>query len=233
MKKRILIVEDNESLAEVLKDNLTFEGFDVRCVTDGTLVVEKSREFPPDLVLLDIMLPGKDGFEICQTLRQHRSVAILMLTAKAQKPDRLRGLTLGADDYITKPFDLEELIARIHAVLRRTHPDLQRLTLGRVTIDFQALQASDGDRQIDLSHLEFELLQYLAVRPGAVIHRDDLLRDVWGYPSMPNTRSVDQAIARLRRKIEADPHHPRYIHTVHGEGYSLTPEGDDPTKARA
>jgi len=232
MKKRILIVEDNESLAEVLNDNLAFEGFDVRCVTDGTLAIEQSKEFSPDLVLLDIMLPGKDGFEICQTLRRQGRVAILMLTAKAQKDDRVRGLTLGADDYITKPFDLEELIARIHAVLRRTHPDLQRLTLGRVMIDFEALQASDGDRNIDLSHLEYGLPQYLAGRSGAVIHRDDLLRDVWGYASMPITRSVDRAIARLRRKIEADPHHPRYIHTVHGEGYCLTPEGGDPAKAQ-
>jgi DNA-binding response OmpR family regulator len=224
-KKRILIVEDNASLAEVLSDNLTFEGFDVQSVDDGSLAIDKVREFFPDLVVLDLMLPGLDGFEICRAIRQRGQTAIMILTARVQKDDRIRGFALGADDYVTKPFDLEELIARVHAVLRRTRPELERLVLGKVTIDFRMLQAWDGDRELDLSHLEFELLQYLAARQGVVVDRDELLRGVWRYTSTPNTRSVDQAVARLRRKIEADPHHPRFIHTVHGEGYCLTPEG--------
>jgi DNA-binding response OmpR family regulator len=226
MKKRILIVEDNPALSEVLADNLTFEGFEVRCIDDGNAAVNAALEFFPDLAILDIMLPGMDGFEICRALRLRQHVAIMIVTARGQKDDRIRGLNLGADDYITKPFHLEELIARVRAVLRRTRPDLEQLTLGSVTIDFQRLRAWDDEREIELSHQEFELLYYLAVRRGTVIHRDELLLSVWRYASTPLTRLVDQAIARLRRKIEKDPHHPRFIHTVHSEGYCLTPEGD-------
>jgi DNA-binding response OmpR family regulator len=226
VKKRILIVEDNAGLARVLKDNLAFEGFEVEHVSDGDLAVNAARDFAPDLVILDVMLPGKNGFELCGLLRgQRRGIAILMLTARSQKDDRIQGLNLGADDYMTKPFDLEELLARIHAVLRRTRPEIEQLTLGAVTIDFKTLQAWQGDQAVDLTHREFELLRYLAERQEVVVHRDELLREVWGYASTPNTRSVDHAIARLRRKIEADAHHPRFIHTVHGDGYCLTPAG--------
>ena len=223
MKRRILIVEDNAGLASVLADNLVIEGFDVETVDDGDRAVAKAREFAPDLIVLDVMLPGKDGFELCGLLRQGRRTPIVMLTARSQKIDRVRGLKLGADDYVTKPFDLEELLARIHAVLRRSRPDVEQLTLGRVTIDFHALRASAGDEEIDLTHREFELLRYLAERQEVVVERDELLREVWGYASAPHTRSVDQAIVRLRKKIEPDPQHPVFIHTVHGNGYCLTP----------
>ncbi len=145
-----------------------------------------------------------------------------MLTARSQKADRIRGLKLGADDYVTKPFDLEELLARIHAVLRRSRPDVERLTLGQVTIDFRTLHAWAGQQDLELTHREFELLRYLAERQEVVVDRDELLREVWGYASAPHTRSVDQAIVRLRKKIEPDPQHPVFIHTVHGNGYCLT-----------
>jgi DNA-binding response OmpR family regulator len=222
MKRRILIVEDNAGLASVLSDNLTLEGFEVQTVDDGNLAITKAREFSPDLIILDVMLPGKSGFELCGLLRQGRRTPIVMLTARSQKADRILGLKLGADDYVTKPFDLEELLARIHAVLRRTRPDVEQLELGRVKIDFRTLQAWDRGQPIELTHREFELLRYLAERQEVVVDRDELLREVWGYASAPNTRAVDQAVVRLRKKIEPDPQHPSFIHTVHGNGYCLT-----------
>jgi DNA-binding response OmpR family regulator len=225
-RRRILLVEDNPTISEVLSDNLTFEGYDVRCVDDGRAAIKAAADYFPDLVILDIMLPGGiDGFELCKQLRPRPHTAIMMLTALADKEDRVRGLDLGADDYVTKPFHLEEVIARVRAVLRRTHLEIGRVTLGNVTIDFENLRAFDGDREITLSHQEFELLHYLAVHQGTVIHRDELLLRVWRYASAPLTRLVDRAIARLRSKIEVDPHRPRFIHTVHGEGYCLTPNG--------
>jgi two-component system response regulator VicR len=230
MKKRILVVEDDAALARVLRDNLLYEGYDVECIADGTLVLCKAKEFSPDLVVLDITLPGINGFDLCGALCQRGRVPVLILTARSQKTDKLRGLNLGADDYITKPFDLEELLARVRAILRRARPRIDRLTMGVVTIDFGLRTARRGRADLHLTHREFELLQYLAERPGYVVHREELLRELWGYPEIPFTRSVDNAIARLRKKIEPDVHRPRFIHTVHGDGYSLTPEGHtDPT----
>jgi two-component system response regulator VicR len=225
MPKRILVVEDDLPMARVLRDNLRFEGFEVECVSDGDRALAKFKEFRPDLAVLDVMLPGIDGFELCTSLRQQGHTPILFLTAKSQKADKLRGLNLGADDYITKPFDLEELLARVKAILRRTRPTADTLKLGPVSIDFVAQVARRGASELHLTHREFELLKYLGERIGVVIHRDELLRVLWGYPDAPFTRSVDNAILRLRKKIEADPHHPRFIHTVHGDGYTLTPEG--------
>jgi DNA-binding response OmpR family regulator len=222
MSQRILVVEDDAGLARILRDNLVSEGFEVQCVADGNLVVPKAKEFAPDLILLDVMLPNRSGFELCGVLRGRRQTPIVMLTARSEKRDKLRGLNLGADDYVTKPFDLEELLARIHAVLRRARPGVERLQLGRVVIDFRVLQAWDGERPVEFSHREFELLRYLAERPDRVVSRTELLREIWGYVETPHTRSVDHAIARLRRKLEPDAHHPRFIHTVHGDGYCLT-----------
>jgi DNA-binding response OmpR family regulator len=225
MKKRILLVEDDMPLIRVLSDNLTYEGFDVRAVGDGRLAVDAARDFAPDLIILDVTLPGRNGFELCGILRHGGQTPIIMLTARVQKADKLRGLNLGADDYVTKPFDLEELLARVHAVLRRARPIHDSVELGTVCVDFKALTATRGPISLNLSHREFDLLRYLAERPDRVVHRDDLLREVWGYPDSPNTRSVDHAIARLRKKIETDPRHPCFIHTVHGDGYCLTPLG--------
>ena len=225
MKKRVLVVEDDPVLTRVLHDNLVFEGYEVRCVADGDDAMAAAREFAPDLVLLDVNLPGQSGFDLCARWRQGSRVPIILLTAKGQKTDKIRGLQLGADDYVTKPFDLEELLARIHAVLRRARPQIERLVLGRVTIDFVGLKASRDGEELDLTHRDFELLQYLAERPNSIVSRAELLRAIWGYADSATTRAVDHAIARLRKKIEDTPHKPRYIHTVHGDGYYLAPEG--------
>jgi two-component system response regulator VicR len=225
VKKRILIVEDDAALARVLADNLRFSGFEVETVDDGAEVIGRMRAFAPDLVLLDVMLPGPDGFELCGLVRQGGRTPVIMMTARDQKRDKLRGLELGADDYVTKPFDFEELQARIRAVLRRARQMVVRITLGETLIDFRAFKALRGRRELRLSRREFDLLSYLAEREGAVVPRSELLREVWGFPDEPSTRAVDYAIRRLRRKIERDPHNPQHIHTVHGDGYCLTSSG--------
>lgn len=221
MKKRILLVEDDRILSRVLVENLACSGFDVESAADGNDALERFHTFRPDLVLLDIMLPGISGFDLCGLLRRGGQTPIIMLTAREQKLDKIHALELGADDYITKPFDFDELRARMHAVLRRARLVTVRLHLGTVTVDFDKLVAHDGQREIHLTRREFELLAYLAERRGAVVHRDELLRMVWGYPRQPRTRAVDYAIKRLRQKVERDPHHSRYIQTVHGDGYCL------------
>ena len=222
MKKRILIVEDDRALARVLADNLTFCGFEVEWAPNGDVAMARLQAFAPDLILLDVMLPGQNGFDLCGLLRQRGRTPIVILTALNQKDDKLRGLDMGADDYITKPFDFDELRARVNVVLRRARPTVDSLTLGTVVVDFRALRATAGDRDIHLTHREFDVLHYLAERVGRVVQRSELLREVWGYPEKPRTRSVDYAIVRLRKKIEPDPSHPRYVHTVHGDGYCLT-----------
>ena len=226
MKKRVLVVEDDPVLTRVLRDNLTFEGFDVESVADGGDALALARQFTPDLVLLDVNLPNQSGFALCEALRQKSQVPIILLTAMGQKADKIRGLQLGADDYVTKPFELEELLARIHAVLRRSRTFDARLVLGDVVVDFSARTALRGTLELDLTHRDFEILQYLAARPHTIVSRDELLRAVWGYPDSAATRAVDHAIARLRKKIEEKPHRPRFIHTVHGDGYYLAPEGN-------
>ena len=178
---------------------------------------------PAGSIVLDIMLPGLDGFEVCRALEGDRiRTPIIMLTARTGHDDKVRGLELGADDYVTKPFAFDELLARINAVLRRSHPRLDRIVLGDITVDFRRYRASRGGRDLALTHREVELLHYLAERAGRVVTREELLRLVWRYSDVPATRTVDNFIARLRRKIEPDPHHPQFIRTVHGDGYSLT-----------
>ncbi|MFN7983203.1 MAG: response regulator transcription factor [Vicinamibacterales bacterium] len=225
MKKRVLLVEDDPVLTRVLRDNLTFEGFDVTSVADGLQAQTVEKDLSPDLVLLDVNLPGRSGFELCEQWRRSSQVPIILLTAMGQKGDKVRGLQLGADDYVTKPFDLEELLARIHAVLRRTRGGNQRLVLGDVVIDLAARTAHRGNEEFDLTHRDFEILGYLAARPHTIVSRHELLKAVWGYPDAAETRAVDHAIARLRKKIEDRPHKPRFIHTVHGDGYYLAPDG--------
>jgi len=223
--RRILVVEDDAALSRILRDNLVVEGYQVRVVSDGTQAITAARDFAPDLVILDGMLPGTDGMDLCRMWSHQGLFPIIMLTARSQKADKLKGLSLGADDYVTKPFDLEELLARVHAVLRRARPTVEQLTLGPVAVDFRAFQAWRDKQPLDLTRREFELLRYLAERAESIVHRSELLREVWGFPDTPHTRAVDHAIARLRKKIETDPHRPRFIHTVHGDGYSLTPQG--------
>ncbi len=220
--KRILVVEDDPAMARVLYDNLVIEGFDVRQAGRGDEAVRQAVEFHPDLVLLDIMLPDTTGFEVCDALRSRGAAALIILSARGQKIDKLKGLNLGADDYVTKPFDVEELVARIHAVLRRVRADVERLVLGDVTVDLQSQRAIGLDSTVELTRRECELLRYLAERTDRVVYRDELLRGVWGYLDAPITRLVDTAIGRLRKKIERDPRHPLFLHTVHGDGYCLT-----------
>ena len=223
MRGRVLIVEDDEALARVIADNLRFEGYEVATTGDGDEALGRFRVFQPDLVLLDVMLPNRSGFDLCGVLRQGGRTPVMILSALGQKADKLRGLKLGADDYLTKPFDVDELLARVQAVMRRSRRVVHELTLGAVTIDFATLRATaDGKREIHLTHREFEVLRYLAEREDRVVYRDELLREIWGYLDVPlTTRSVDHAIARLRKKIEPDPHRPQFIRTVHGDGYVL------------
>jgi DNA-binding response OmpR family regulator len=228
MAHRILVVEDDPTLRLVLRDNLQSEGYEVDVAADGVSAISRARTAIPDLIVLDLTLPDHDGFEVLPILRSLGQVPIIVLTARTQRDEKLKGLTLGADDYITKPFDPEELYARIGAVLRRTRPRVSQVRLGAVTIDFLKKHASNGGRSIQLTHREFELLSYLADRRDVVVPRNELLRAIWGY--LDNdivTRTVDFAIARIRKKIEADPHHPQFIRTAHGGGYCLSGVSED------
>lgn len=218
----VLVVEDDASLLRVLRDNLVFEGYRVECVSDAEEAIVCAKKFTPDLIILDVMLPCVNGFELAKRLRVMGNTPFLFLTARTQRNDKLKGLSLGADDYITKPFDLAELLLRVRIALRRHRAGVRELYLGDVRVDFQSHTARSGSKVLHLTHRELELLHYLAERPGQVVHRDELLQVVWGYAQAPFTRSVDNAIARLRKKVEVDPHNPRWIHTVHGDGYCLT-----------
>lgn len=223
MKRRILVVEDDEALASILHARLAMEGFEVALAADGHAALRLVKAFAPDLAVLDVGLPGIDGFELCRTWRESAKVAVIMLTARGERADKLTGLTAGADDYITKPFDSLELVARIHAVLRRTRPVVEHLQLGGVTIDFRQARAWNDAGELDLSRREFDVLHYLAERVDTIVSRDELLRAIWGYGEVPLARrAVDQAIMRLRKKIERDVHRPAFIHTAHGDGYFLT-----------
>lgn len=222
MSRRVLIVEDDATITRMVRDNLAYDGFDVDCAGDGDEAMTKLRSFAPDLVLLDLTLPRVDGLTVCRAIRATRSrTGIVIVTARNRNEDKVRGLELGADDYITKPFALEELLARVHAVLRRTQPGLERLALGSVVVDFGLHLAWKNGRELSLTTRELELLHYLADRRGQAVTRDELLRVIWGYNSTVLTRTVDNCVARLRRKIEADPHAPRFILTMYGDGYAL------------
>lgn len=226
-QKRILIVEDDEGIARVLADNLRIDGFNVRWAGTAHEALVESNAFRPDLVLLDVMLSGQpNGLDICGVLRQGGRCGVIIVSARSQREDKLRGLNVGADDYVTKPFDMEELAARINAVLRRTVLVVSRIRLGQIEVDFEAHTARRGSTAVHLTHREFEILRYLAERRDHVVHRNELLREVWGIVDGSTTRSVDFAISRLRRKIEPNPPEPRFLRTVHGDGYSLTVERD-------
>lgn len=222
MAKRILIVEDDTALAKVLSHNLTLDGFDVAWSPDGNDALARARTFLPDLVILDIMLPGPSGFELCPMLRQGGRTPVIILSVRGQRHDKVRGLNLGADDYVTKPFELEELVARIHAVLRRFARPVQRVRIGDLTVDFERRRAEGPKGEVHLTHREFEVLRFLAQHEGQVVYRDELLREVWGVLDDSATRTVDHAIARLRKKIEPESHSPKVIRTVWGDGYRLT-----------
>jgi DNA-binding response OmpR family regulator len=221
-RRRILIIEDDPSITRLVRDNLEYEGFEVSALEDGSKAIQVIRTFHPDLILLDLMLPGLDGFEICSAVSQSTlRIPVIILSARSQSADKVRGLQLGADDYVTKPFTLDELLARVHAVMRRTNSAPAQVRLGEVLIDFNALRGTKGDVSLSLTHRELEVLRLLWVHRNKVVTRNQLLRTIWGYDEIPLTRAVDHFIARLRSKIEPDPRHPRYLQTVYGDGYML------------
>jgi two-component system alkaline phosphatase synthesis response regulator PhoP len=222
---RILIVEDEPDMVLGLKDNFEFEGYEVLTASDGVTGLERAREKKPELVILDIMLPRLSGLEVCKTLRGEGFEApIIMLTARGQEIDKVVGLELGADDYVTKPFSIRELLARVRAILRRTDGSKRRLShysFFDLELDFETYQAKKSGEPLDLSPREFELLRYLIERKGETVSREKLLQDVWGYESYPSTRTVDTHIAKLRAKIGDSGSEPRYILTIHGVGYKF------------
>jgi len=222
---KILIVEDEPDMVLGLKDNFEFEGYEVATATDGQAGLERARALKPDLIVLDVMLPKLSGLEVCKTLRgEGYEGPILMLTARGQEIDKVVGLELGADDYVTKPFSIRELLARVRAVLRRTEGKTKRLAryaFADIELDFEAYKATKGGEALDLSPREFELLRYLIERKGETVTRDQLLEDVWGYESYPSTRTVDTHIAKLRGKIGDSGSEPRWILTIHGMGYKF------------
>jgi DNA-binding response OmpR family regulator len=222
---RVLIVEDEPDMVLGLKDNFEFEGYEVLTASDGAAGLERARTQKPDLVILDIMLPKLSGLEVCKTLRGEGFEApIVMLTARGQEIDKVVGLELGADDYVTKPFSIRELLARVRAILRRTEGTKRRLSRYRfadIDLDFEVYKASKGGAPLELSPREFELLRYVIERKGETVSRDRLLEDVWGYESYPSTRTVDTHIAKLRAKIGDSGSEPKYILTIHGVGYKF------------
>jgi len=223
----ILVIEDEESIAEPLVENLEFEGYEVLSAADGHQGLELALSGKADLILLDIMLPGVNGYEICRRLREQQfATPVIMLTAKGQEADKVRGLDIGADDYVTKPVGILELMARVRAVLRRAAPESETaspevLNFGQVRVDFARFEACVDDRPVHLSPKEFGILKLLWERAGRAVSRVEILQQVWGYDVYPTTRTVDTHIADLRAKLEADPADPQHILTVHGTGYRL------------
>jgi DNA-binding response OmpR family regulator len=219
---RILIVDDEPEIVRGIEDNLRFEGYQTLAATNGETGLALACQEAPDLILLDIMMPRVSGWDVCRELRRRGiDVPVIMLTARAEEADRVRGLELGADDYITKPFSVRELVARVHAVLRRPGPRRKAalLAFGDVRIHIQARQVFKGGREVPMTRKEFDLLVYLVEHRGEIVTRERLLDQVWGYERFPTTRTVDTHILRLRRKFEVDPDCPAFILTVHGQGY--------------
>lgn len=224
MKGRVLVVDDDPALSEMLGIVLRGEGFEPYFVTDGERALEAFREVDPDILLLDVMLPGKDGIEICRQVRAESGVPIVMLTAKSDTVDVVVGLESGADDYVVKPFKPKELVARVRARLRRSEPTAgERLTVGDLTIDVPAHTVTRDGQEMSLTPLEFDLLTALARKPRQVFTREALLEQVWGYRHVADTRLVNVHIQRLRSKIERDPEHPEIVVTVRGIGYKVGP----------
>ena len=226
---RILVVEDDPAILRGLADNLRCEGHEVQQAADGEAGLRLAREGRPDLIILDLMLPRLSGYEVCTKLRaQGAETPILMLTARGDEADRVVGLDMGADDYVTKPFSVRELLARVRALLRRAAPAKalpDEVRFGDVAIDFKRYLATRGGRPVDLARKEFGVLRLLASRAGEVVGREEMLNDVWGYEHYPTTRTVDNHVALLRAKLEEDPSQPRHLITVHGVGYKLVVAG--------
>ena len=231
MSSRLLLVEDEPGLVMTLTDRLMAEGYEVESATDAPTGLEMAANGAFDAILLDVMLPGGNGMDVCRTLRQRGlQTPILMLTANGQVVDKVVGLKLGADDYLVKPFDMSELLARVEALLRRSTaaangaagaPTGESYRFGDVSVDFRKAEVTKGGETLELSAREFKLLKYFVEHRGAALTRDELLNEVWGYNAMPSTRTVDVHVAWLRQKLEDNPRHPQYILTVHGLGYKF------------
>jgi two-component system alkaline phosphatase synthesis response regulator PhoP len=228
MNPRILLVEDDSGLVLTVSDLLTSEGYEVEAATDGPAGLAKAMHEDFDLIILDVMLPGKSGFEVCRELRQQgKDTAVLMLTAKTQVVDRVVGLKLGSDDYLTKPFDPAELLARVEALLRRVkkrdRPPVLHFRFGGVEADFDSGEVRKDGAPVGLAGKELQLLRYLIDHRGKVVSRDELLENVWEYQSGVSSRTIDVHVAWLRQKLEENPQRPRHIHTVRGVGYRFSP----------
>jgi two-component system alkaline phosphatase synthesis response regulator PhoP len=229
MEPRILLVEDDPGLRLTLTHRLESEGYLVDTAADGEDGLARAARDCFDLVILDVMLPRKSGFDVCRDLRQRGLMTpVLMLTARHQVVDRVVGLKLGADDYLAKPFEMAELLARVEARLRRRNlgdPPRPVYQFGPVAVDFRRTEVTRDGQPVDLSAKEFQLLKYFVAHRGATLSRNELLDEVWGYDAMPTTRTVDVHVAWLRRKLEANPKHPQFILTIHGLGYKFVGEG--------
>jgi len=226
--KKILIIEDELNMVNGLKDNLEFDGYEVEIAMEGGSGLERILGNKYDLILLDIMLPQISGFDICKAVRKEGiNTPIVLLTAKGEEIDKVLGLELGADDYITKPFSLRELLARIKAILRRVQNENEEglepefIPIGKIKVNFKNYLAFEGTNEIKMSYKEFGILHYLYLNAGKIIQRDDLMSDVWGIEYEISTRTVDNFILKLRQKIEVDPNNPKIILTVHGIGYKM------------
>jgi two-component system alkaline phosphatase synthesis response regulator PhoP len=219
------VIDDEPQMLLGLRDNLELEGYDVLTATDGEQGLSQALASRPDLVILDLMLPRKSGLDVCRELRaRSNATPVIMLTARSQETDKVLGLELGADDYLTKPFSIAELLARVRAVLRRTSGTVSepaQSTIGDLEVNFETHQAYRGPSRIILTSREFDLLRYFVARRGEVVTRDQILSDVWGYEEAPTTRTIDNFVAKLRQKIEREPHQPEHLITVHGVGYKF------------
>ncbi len=227
--KHILLVEDDISILMGLKNNLIAEGYEVDTAVNGLDGLKLASEKLFDLLILDVMLPGMNGFEICKRIKKEKPlVPIIMLTARSSEMDKIAGLDYGADDYITKPFSLSELLARIRAILRRAYPkqkELEKYIFRNVKIDFKKMQAYVNGEEIKFTSKEFAIMEYFIHHSGEVVHRHDLLNKVWGYNAVPSTRTVDNFILDIRKKIELIPSSPKYIVSISGIGYRFQPDG--------
>jgi len=221
--KTILVIEDDISILRGLKDNLEYEGYGVFSETNGEKGLLIALKKKPDLILLDIMLPGMNGYEICRRVKKEKpDLPIIIITARGSEIDKVSGLDTGADDYVTKPFSIPELMARIRAVLRRTTQEKnipEQYSFGKINLDFKKLKAFRDDQEIKLSSKEFAIMEYFIRHEGEAVHRNDLLNEVWGYEALPTTRTVDNFILDLRKKLEEDPSKPKYIESVRDIGY--------------
>lgn len=221
--KTILVIEDDISILRGLKDNLEYEGYTVMEETNGIKGLKLALEKKTDLILLDIMLPGMNGYEICRKLKNEKpELPIIMITARGSEIDKVSGLDIGADDYVTKPFSIPELMARIRAVLRRMSADIvipDEYCFGNIKLDFKKYRAFRNNQEIKLSGKEFAIMEYFIRHEGEAVHRHDLLNEVWGYESIPNTRTIDNFILDLRKKLEENPSKPKYIESVRDIGY--------------